>query len=232
MNHLDELTPTKGTYFGLVTFGNGINTSLKECFKTCEEIGEKVGGTLLMALYNRTRGVYIDVKRTYKERDGVETPNVCLARQFMATTAENLHQINPKSFLLCIPHSENGVITKRAIESMNEGERQILQKIAHIFAEGSAEPLPKSMGASVINVYSSKDYVTGFGPFGYAKRYMNNPEYDIRTLKCQTGIMDRVLWIADHGFLKPTYRKAWEGHIRTLKQEFQFYEGSKNGQTR
>ena len=79
------------------------------------DVGDEMGDTLLMALYNPTEGVCKDIKRTNQERAGVETPIVCLARQFMATTGEKLYNMNPQSLWLCIPHSENGVITKRAI---------------------------------------------------------------------------------------------------------------------
>lgn len=232
MNHLHELTPNEGTYFSLVTVGNGIDTTLADCFKMSVEVGREVGDTLLMALYNPTEGVRKDVSRTGKERSGVETPIVCLARQFMATTGEKLYSINPQSLWLCIPHSENGVITKRAIEGMTESQHQILQKILHIFAVGPAESLSQKQGASVINVYSNKDYITGFGPCGYAKRFMDNPDYDIRVLSCISGREDRNLWIADHGFLKPTYRQAWGDHIDYLKENFRFYGGSKHDSAR
>ncbi len=222
MKHLHEITPNKGTYFSLVTVGNGINTSLGDCFKMSLEVGREVGDTLLMALYNPTEGVLKDIQRTNKERDGIETPIVCIMRQFMATTGEKLYNINPQSLWLCIPHSENGVITKRAIEGMTEAQQQILQKILHIFAVGPAEPLARYQGASVENVYSKKDHITG----GYAKPYMNNPDYNIRILSCQSSIGQCNLWIADHGFLQPTYRTAWKGHIDKLKENFKFYGGS------
>ncbi|PIS02674.1 MAG: hypothetical protein COT85_01190 [Chlamydiae bacterium CG10_big_fil_rev_8_21_14_0_10_42_34] len=232
MNHLHELTPSEGTYFSLVTVGNGIYTTLDECFTMSKQVGQQVGDTLLMALYNPTGlsscglGCGIDLERTRKEREGTETPIVCLTRQFMVTTGEKLYNINPQSLWLCIPHSENGVITKRALEGMTEGQQQILQKILHIFAVGPAEPLSRKQGASVINVYSGKDYVTGFGPFGYAKSYMNNPDYDIRKLSCQSSASQCNFWIVDHGFLSPTYQKAWGDHIKELKKETLFYGGS------
>ena len=144
----------------------------------------------------------------------------------MATTGEKLYNINPQSLWLCIPHSENGVITKRAIEGMTESQQQILQKILHIYAVGSAEPLSRKQGASVINVYSEKDYVTGFGPYGYAESYMNNPDYDIRKLSCQSSRGQCNFLIADHGFLQPTYRESWTGHITDLRQTFKFHRGS------
>ena len=111
-------------------------------------------------------------------------------------------------------------------------QKQILQKILHIYAVGPAECLSKNQGASVINAFSDKDFVTGFGPLGRAKHYMNNPDYDVRILPCISTRNDKNLWIADHGFLKPTYQKAWSDHISYLKDKFGFYQGSGNDQTR
>lgn len=222
MSHLHELTPNEGTYFSLVTVGNGIDTTLADCFKMSVEVGREVGDTLLMALYNPTEGLYKDYKRVCNEKARVETPIVCLTRQFMATTGEKLYNINPQSLWLCIPHSENGVITKRAIEGMTEGQQQILQEILHVFSVGSAEPLARYQGASVENVYSEKDRITR----RYSKPYMNNPDYNIRILSCQSSIGQCNLWIADHGFLQPTYRTAWSDHIKELKKETNFYGGS------
>ena len=113
MNHLHELTPSEGKQFSLVTVGNGIKTSLKECFDMSSEVGEVVGSTLLMALYNPTAGLRKDKERTDKELAGVETPIVCSMRQFIATTGEKLYNINPQSLWLCIPHSENGCDYKK-----------------------------------------------------------------------------------------------------------------------
>jgi hypothetical protein len=54
---------------------------------------------------------------------------------------------------------------------------------------------------------------------------MNDPDYDIRKLFCKSGIGQCNFFIADHGFLQPTYRGAWTGHITDLKQSFKFYRG-------
>lgn len=232
LSHLHELVPTKENCFGLISVGNGINTSLEEFHNMSLKVGKFVGGTLLVGLYNPSEGLLNDLSRTKQERKGIETTIVCLERQFLANTGERLYNINPLILWLSIPHSENGVITKRAIEGLSEGNQQILKEILHIYAVGPAEPLPKEQGASVINVYSKKDYITGFGPFGHAKQYMNDPAYDIRVLSCQSSISHCNLFIADHGFLEPTYRKAWKGHINKLNETFKFYKGSENGQAR
>ena len=238
LNHFHELTPKEGSYFSLVTVGNGVFTSLDECYTMATQVAQIVGDTLLMALHNPTglrsfgRGVGIDLDRTRKEREGIETPIVCLNRQLMAAAGTRMYNVNPLSFWLSLPHSENGVISKRAIEGMAADEKVILQKVLHIYAVGPAEPLSREQGVSVKNVYSNKDYITGFGPCGYAKRFMDNPNYDIHVLPCMSSKSDKNFGIADHGFLQPTYRKAWGDNIKDLKQVYKFYEGSSNAQTR
>ena len=57
-------------------------------------------------------------------------------------------------------------------------------------------------------------------------------KYDIQVLPCISSKSDKNFGIADHGFLQPTYRKAWEENIKDLKQAFKFYGGSSNDQTR
>ena len=150
----------------------------------------------------------------------------------MATAGTRMYNVNPLSLWLSIPHSENGVISKRALEGMTAEQKQIFQKILHVFAVGHAETLSREQGVSVRNVYSNKDYITGFGPCGYAKRFMNKPNYDIQVLPCISSRSDKNFWIADHGFLQPTYRKAWEDRISYLKDKFEFYQGSGNDQIR
>lgn len=223
MNHLHELIPREGKYFSLVTVGNGIRTELNTCLKMCKAVGKNVGDTLLIALHNPSGGIVADIQRTKRQRNGIETSMISLTRKFMAEISQKLRYINPQSLWLSILHSESGVITKRAIEGMTEAQKQVLQERLHVFAVAPAEPLPKKFGASVINVYSEKDYITGFGPAGYAKSYMNNPDYDIRQLPCQSNIYNRKFFIADHGFLKPTYYTAWTTHIEDLKKVTPFY---------
>lgn len=238
LSHLHELVPTSGRYIGLITMGNGICTGKEEFLQMCIQAGKKTGGTLVMSLYNPTglksfgRGIGIDLERTRKEREGIETPIVCLNRQFIGIIGRTMYNMNPESVWLQVPHSENGVILKRAIEGLTEPTKQILQKNLHIFAIGPAEALPKNHGASVANVYSDKDYVTGFGLFGRAKSYMNHPDYDVRILPCISKNSDKNFWIADHGFFSPTYQEAWKGHIIQLKQNFRFYQGSENANIR
>ncbi len=231
-NHLHELVPSDGRSIVLTSYGNGIDTNLGEFYQANEVVAKTVAGSFMLSLYNPTEGRVLDIHRTKLERQGTDTPIVCKARQFMVWASDQLHKINPDAFWLSICHSENGVIVKRAIEGMTDGQQETLRNALHIFAVGPAEPLRKNQGASVVNVYSEKDYVTGFGPFGYAKSFMDNSDYDIRVLECKSSRSDRTLWIADHGFLKPTYQKAWVDKIDALQSKIGFYGRSANAQTR
>ena len=119
-----------------------------------------------------------------------------------------------------------GVITKRAIEGMTIPQQQILKEMLHVFAVAPAEPLRKAQGASVINVYSEGDYVTGYGSYGQVSLYKDNPKYDIRVLAGESGLWHCSGFIADHAFLAPTYRNASTRHIEILRDKYSFYGGS------
>lgn len=225
LDHLPELVAPSGLYVNICTLNNGINTTLPELKTMGDALAEEIGGTLIIALHNPTEGVLSDIKRVQTARKGVETKQISLTRQFMVTIGEKVHNINPQSIWYAIDHSEGGLIMKRAIEGMDEGNQNRLRSLLHILAIAPAEPLSKKQGASVINIYSDKDYVTGFGPQGQVPRFLNHPDYTIEILKCSSPIQDRNLFIADHGFLKPTYTNAWQDKIGGMKDKYTFYQG-------
>jgi len=72
----------------------------------------------------------------------------------------------------------------------------------------------------------------GFGPFGYAKRFMNDPNYDIKVATCISPVKDRNLWIADHGYLKPTYSKEESNYLDGLSFKIPFYKGENYAKVR
>jgi len=228
LNHLHELVPAEGNQISLVSTGNGIMTSLFECFAMCNEVSKEVGGTLSLALHNKSQGLRIDMVRTMNEQMKIETPIVAKMRQFMGAVSEKLSKINKNALWLHIPHSENGVITKRAIEGMNEEQQDRLQKMMYIFALGSAEPISDESVFRAYNVYSYKDYITK----GFAKPFLGNPDYDIEFIPCISKRSERNLFFADHMFLAPTYRSAWEDKIEGLRDKYGFYTGEKNVQAR
>lgn len=114
---------------------------------------------------------------------------------------------------------------KRAIEGIDEADQDRLRSLLHILAVAPAELLSNRQGASVINMYSDKDCIKGFGHHGQVLRYINHPDYNIEILKCFSPLKDRTMVIADPGFLKPTYKSAWEDKIRDMRTDFTFYQG-------
>jgi hypothetical protein len=116
---------------------------------------------------------------------------------------------------------------------MTPEQRQLLRKNLYIFALAGADCLPKNYAASVSNNFSDRDYVTGFGWFGYANRYKGDPEYDMRTLRCQVDRQWQMNFgTADHEFLGATYFGAFINQVRYLDNKVGFYGRSQNVQTR
>jgi hypothetical protein len=195
----------------------------------CNAVADRVGGTLLIGLHNPTYTFIPDIIRTYMERWNVQrTSSVCQAQQFLSVSAGLLHKINPEALWLYIAHSENGVISKRAIEGLSAGDKRLLQKAFYMYAVGPADPLSRDMGQSVVNVYSNKDCLTK----RFAKPYLHDDNFDIQFVRCKTPRSERSLWIADHGFMAPTYQGAWSEHIQKLRDKIPFYQGDKHEQTR
>ncbi len=228
LNHLQELTPSVGNQIALASVGNGIMTSLYDCFSMCDAVSREIGGTLCLALYNKTQGLKYDFIRTINEKNQIETPIVAKTRQFMASTSERLSKVNKNAIWLYIPHSENGVITKRSIEGMNGEQQERLQKMMYIFAVGPAEPISDESAFKVYNVYSEKDYITK----GFATPFLKDTDYNIKFLTCISERKDRILFTADHMFLAPTYSEAWKGKIKDLREKYGFYTGENNAQMR
>ena len=232
LDHLHELIPTQGKQIVLTSFGNGISTSIEEFNTANRAVAQTISGPLMISLYNQTEGLVKDISRTRDERKGVDTPIVCKMRQFLSCLIHHIHKINPESAWLSINHSENGVILKRSIEGASPEDQEKFKQSLHILAIGPADCVPQNYGASVSNIYSDKDYVTGFGPCGYAKRYLGNQDYEMKILPCISNKSQRNFWIADHGFLMPTYRKSWEDHIDFLHEKIGFYGRSNYAQSR
>ncbi len=179
----------------------------------------------MISLYNKSEGeVWADIKRTYAERNGVETQSIANTRQFISTMTHLLQNINPEASWLLIPHSENGVILKSAIEHSTPADREQFQKILHVFAVAPAECLPMEYASSAFNVYSYNDFITGYGPAGVANKYAKQKNYNVIGLNCISHWQQKNLFLTDHGFLLPTYSKAWKGHIDILSENIGFID--------
>jgi RHS repeat-associated protein len=216
VEHLNELVPSKGRTIGLITVLNGVDTDLLECRGMNRFIGNLVPeGTLILSRHNPSEGsLKADIKRTHRERAGEETPTVSFQRQFMADISERLYKINPKLIWLMVPHSEGGVITRRAIEGMTSQQQAILRQQMRIFAVAPAEPIPNSYAFSVRNIYSEEDGVTG----SYGREHQYDSNYSIQFIHSTSTWSEKSRGFLDHRFLGKTYRDA-------IDREFNYVRG-------
>jgi len=221
-DHIHELVSQEGGSISLATQGNGIMNTLAEFVKNCADTAEDLGGILHIGLYNPTYGLFSDAKRNKAEQRGEMTLSVYQMCRFLAVCSDRLKQANPDALWLHIPHSENGVITKRALERLPEHQEHF-QKSLLIFAVGPSEPIAMNQAFQALNVYSNSDGITK----RYSIPFKDDPNYDIRYLPCKSSIGEKNLYFADHGFLAPTYRDARKEHIKNLKDKFGFYDPSK-----
>jgi RHS repeat-associated protein len=140
VEHFQELLPAKGGTIGLITAQNGISTSPIELARNVQTISNKIPeGTLIIGMYNPTRGIFRDVKRTFSENKGRDTPTVVRTRQFMIAISHTLHRLNPELLWLHIPHSEAGVIANNAIKGMTDQQKRTTEGSATYSGFGSSQ---------------------------------------------------------------------------------------------
>ncbi len=234
LNHVGEMTPSSGSSISMILVQNGIQNSLEDFKKMNLSVMNKIPeGTFCMGLYNPSEGFVKDIFRTYKEKMHVETPIISRTRQWIAACVESLQKHNPEAMILCIPHSEAGVIFKRSMEKMSANLQDTLKKALLIEAVAPAEPIPKKFGLEVYNTYSEYDGITG----GMAKPFLDDPNYNISFIKSQLApLSDRqfsapmcasiLIW--DHVFLGKTYSKYLDFQIKYLRSQRGFCHAQSN----
>ncbi len=221
-DHFQEIIPAKGNMIGLITTINGIRTSRKEFSKNVGSLAHMIPeGTLTIGLRNPTKGIFKDCMRTVQERDGKETPIVVLTRQFMVAMSDMLYKINPNLLWAHFAHSEGGLITRNAIQGMTDDQRARLQEQLHCLGMGSAKPIPSEYGYKIANVYSEKDFITGW----FALKYRNNPKYDVRFVRCRSSWSEKTAFLADHAYRGSTYQQEQFEYVGDLRKKWGFHDG-------
>ena len=76
-------------------------------------------------------------------------------------------------------------------------------------------------GVKAENIYSNKDRAT----LGYAKPYLQDPNYCINIIPCRSFWWQLSWLIADHAFMAPTYQKALGEKIKSLREAYGFDDG-------
>jgi RHS repeat-associated protein len=222
VEHFHELVPKESNIIGLITTQNGICTSKKDMNQNVQALSNMIPeGTLIIGAYNPSKGLISDLKRTFQERSGKETPIVVRTRQFMVAISETIHKLNPDLLWLHIAHSEGGVISRNAIKGMTDEQKEQLKHKLYLLGVGPAKPIPLEFGRGVTNVYSKQDFITG----GFALKYRNDPKYDVRFVPCRSSFSERTAYFADHAYLGGTYQQEQSDYIRELRKTWGFYDG-------
>ena len=233
LKHLPELLPSSGRTIGLLTYQNGINTTLGEFYDAFCAIRAKIPeGTLLLGLYNKTKGLAKDVLRLLREIILNRTASVEKMESFLSEIATSLHEINPDSLWGHVLHSEGGVIMKRAIEDLTRDKQDLLKQHLYLFALGSVVPIPESYAYRALNIYSREDFIClasqllGIG--GYSLVYsLFGPEIcRIQFLPSLSKRKDKTLFLIDHAFQGKTYRTALEKQLENWRELYGFYSGT------
>ncbi len=218
LDHFPEILPHEWNGIGLITFHNGINTTLEEFRDMSHSVIEKIPeGTLFIGMHTPTEGLVQDVLRFIWERQNYVTPIVFQTNRFMDAVVDKLHVVNPDLLWMDIRHSEGGVVGRRAIELLSEEKRAILQKKLYSVTIGSGMPIPRDYGLHVYNIYSEADYLTG--TFGY----FVDDFHHVKMVPCLSAWEDRVLF-ADHSFMSPTYQSVLEEEIESVRGSYGFHD--------
>lgn len=221
--HFQDLMPKSGRAIGLITLQNGINTSLWEFSKMCKSVAKEIyEGTLVLGLYNPTKGLINDLGRVHRERKGFDPPFVKQTAQVLAQICSRLEKINPQLLQLHLMHSEAVLIGKNTEDYMTPDQKLLIQKHVYFMGFGGAEPMHKDYGYSAVNIYSKQDYVTKWS----AKRYRNDPNYDIQFIPCSSSWSERSFYFADHGMLGTTYKIAFKDQSKRLRKNIGFNDGT------
>ena len=222
IDHFSDIMPKEGMIIGLITYQNGINTSLNDFKEMGESILEKVpNGTMLIGLHNPTEGIFKDVMRTRKEiKATTETENVSVARQFLEAIVDRLDKINPELLWTHIAHSEGGAINYRAIETMNPEKQEQIKKHLIFYGVAPGLSVPRKFAFSARNVYSEKDYITKW----WMLEYKNDPNYDIQIIPCISKWHEKSGYFADHAFMGPTYQGDLTQYMDKLESGLGFYD--------
>ncbi|MBX7065871.1 MAG: hypothetical protein K1X28_01450 [Parachlamydiales bacterium] len=247
-----ELFAAADGQIGFVTFTHGINTQRDEFENSCNYMIDGLPGQpLFIGRYYGTEGFGKDAYGAGKDLCGIETVQVCLARQFLLTCSDALHKVNPAKFddggkLLSLGalwshynHSRGGVMDLRAMEGMPYEQQKILQTQLLMTSVAPAWPTPRDMGLEVINYYSKQDGVTGgfgaphipaaliFGLVGglAAKSKWDHSDCEIKFVSCKSTWSERSFYLADHAIMGGTYRGVLDESIRLNVQNYGYYNG-------
>jgi RHS repeat-associated protein len=218
LNHFHEIVPKDSNKIGLVTFQNGINTSFSEFVEHCKLIYNKIPkGTPLIGIHNKSEGLRKDTKRAIKALQTQKPNNNAIQTGlFTGLIADLMGEVQSESFWIHIPHSEAGGLFNLGSVALTEKQKEIMRNQLIVLAIAPSIPIAKDSCYEATNVYSRKDFVTGFNIL----LYMQKPDYKIKSVKSTSPRSEYSAYITDHAFNGKTYQDQIERKIREI-QNFQ-----------
>ncbi len=224
-DHLHEIIPRDSKQIGLITGQNGICTSLEEFKINLRVIADNIfEGTVMIGLHNKPLDTICSLLRVSREMGEREmTMNATLTGLFIGGIADALQNLQSSALWLHIPHSEAGLLFNLGYTMLSNNQKEILQKQLIVFGVAPAEPISWKNLFEATNIYSGMDGVTA----RYGKIYKDNPDYDIRFIKCESTKKGLSLGLEEHSFTGPTYRNALRDKIKQLRGIHGFHDFKK-----
>lgn len=212
LDHFSEILPVSVNKVVVSEYLNGILNKLVEFKDSCSTIIPHLPPDLLfIGIHNRTCGLIGDTALLAEHLQGNDTFKSKMVREFYSALGLAVNKCNPQGLIEYYVHSEGGILTKMALESMTGDLSKIFTRQFCCFAFGPVLPISNKYCFHSLNIYSKNDKATlhylNTGP------YLNNKDYDIKFVGSLCGRKDWVLWFADHTFLKPTYQGALKREI-------------------
>ena len=220
------MLPSEGGMIGLVSLQNGIQTTLRETKDMINFTSSTLPkDTLVMSLYSPSGSLLSDLNQAGTEIANLkETPMVALTRQYFTAISTSLCKVNPELLWIHIAHSRGGGIAARAAEGMTSEQKEVMQKNLIYLGVAPSVPMNKNCALITDNVYSNKDTITG----KFGKKFLNNPEYNITFIECETTWMKRLSnpLFSDHNFLDATYSNYTYETNSEYNDNIGFFNGS------
>jgi RHS repeat-associated protein len=226
LDHIGELASTEEGVIGLITGQPGILTSLNEFVSNSKSLMNSIEETTTyFGLHNQSQGLFKDRSRVLKEelKNRTLTANATQTGLFTGLIADSLGNIQSKSYWLHVPHSEAGLLFNLGHTTLTEAQKNLLQNQLIVFAIAPAEPISWKHCLEATNIYSKKDFVTG----PLVKKYINNPDYNISFIPCESPRREFSAYLADHAFLGTTYTNARNEYIKDLRRNYGFHNTNK-----
>ncbi len=219
LDHLHELVPKEGSLVGLVTFQNGMWNSFEDHKKSCQSIKNSLPeGPLFVGNHNPSLGLK-HLGQVKRERRGKDTEITTHTLQWLTTTLNVVHPINPDLVWLHFSHSEGTLILSNAIDRMTPDQHATLEHHFYSVSFGGAKPVSTEHTLNAVNYYSKRDFITK----RFARDYLNDERYHIEYVKSQAPWYEKMLFIPDHGILGRTYQITKDKTIKKIEREFDFY---------